>query len=269
MISSLGLLLFLAAAAPAADTVGVHPIVEVATGVLLGGTVDGRWQTAEEIAPRVKGGETYRVYTTSRQPETGRGGPAAGLDDYPDAWTVPLAPARLSRANRPGIALAGAWNARPRTPRVIKGRQAVYVQAVREWLQQHGIPQPRVHITQIWRIDLEGDGQEEVLLSATSPRREISPTEGVAGDYSCVLLRRLVAGQVVTVPLAEQYFRHGQRDNGDAPPEGYTLHSALDLDGDGTLEVIVNFRYYEGYGQSVYQLQGNVMREVLSAGFCV
>jgi len=36
--------------------------------------------------------------------------------------------------------------------------QSVYVEAVRDFLKSHGIADPKVRITLILRIDLEGDG---------------------------------------------------------------------------------------------------------------
>src|SRR5690348_14878289 len=49
-----------AQAAAAATT--VYPIVDPATGFLLGGTVNKLWINAAQVAPLLKGGEPYRLY---------------------------------------------------------------------------------------------------------------------------------------------------------------------------------------------------------------
>jgi len=65
------------------------------------------------------------------------------------------------------IGLAAPWNALPRKPGIADTTQSVYVGAVRDFLKARGIADPKVQITRILRIDLDNDGEEEVLVSAT------------------------------------------------------------------------------------------------------
>ena len=60
------------------------------------------------------------------------------------------------------------WNALPRKPAIADATQSVYVEAVCDFLKNRGIADPKVRITRILRVDLEGDGEEEVLISATN-----------------------------------------------------------------------------------------------------
>ena len=46
--------------------------------------------------------------------------------------------------------------------------QQVYVEAVRDFLKTKGIEEPKVKIDNIIRVDLDGDGEDEVLISATN-----------------------------------------------------------------------------------------------------
>jgi hypothetical protein len=66
------------------------------------------------------------------------------------------------------IRLAAPWNALPRKPRIADTTQQVYVDAVRDFLKTKGIEQPKVKIDNILRVDLDGDGEDEVLISATN-----------------------------------------------------------------------------------------------------
>ena len=66
------------------------------------------------------------------------------------------------------IAIAAPWNALPRKPKVTDPTQKAYVDAVRDFLETKEIEQPKVKIDNILRVDLDGDGEEEVLISATN-----------------------------------------------------------------------------------------------------
>jgi len=48
-------------------------------------------------------------------------------------------------------------------------------------------------------------------------------------------------------------------------PNTYTLVEAVDLNDDGTLEVIVDVRRSEGWGAIIYRVDGQNVREVLRA----
>jgi len=65
------------------------------------------------------------------------------------------------------IALNAPWNALPRKPQIADPTQQVYVDAVRDFLKDRRISDPEVKITRILRVDLDGDGEEEVLKGQT------------------------------------------------------------------------------------------------------
>lgn len=66
------------------------------------------------------------------------------------------------------IALGGEWNASPRRARLTSTDQPVYIKAVAEFLEARGLKEPKVNITQIIRVDLDGGGKEDVLISGTN-----------------------------------------------------------------------------------------------------
>src|SRR6266487_4776999 len=98
------------------------------------------------------------------------------------------------------IAIAATWNALSRKVQVLDPTQKVYLDAVREFLKTKGIEQPKVKIDNIVRVDLDGDGEEEVLISATNyfTKDDSVPMRSPAASYSMVILRRVVAGKVET-----------------------------------------------------------------------
>ena len=98
------------------------------------------------------------------------------------------------------VAIAAPWNALPRKPQVTDPTQKTYVDAVRDFLKTKGIEQPEVKIDNIIRVDLDGDGEEEVLISATNyfTKTNSVPMRSPAGKLFDGVLRRVVAGKVET-----------------------------------------------------------------------
>ncbi len=133
--------------------------------------------------------------------------------------------------------------------------QSVYVEAVGDFLKAGEIADPKVRITRILRVDLEGDGEEEVLISATNYFSEDKSDHSAApfpeapiesprrGSYFVVILRRIVAGKVQTQLVAGEVY---PKPDEPVAPNVHQVTAVLDLNGDGKLEVIVHSFYYEG-----------------------
>jgi hypothetical protein len=227
------------------------PIVEVQSGYLFGATSNGKWVKAEEAAKALLDETTYQVYGLTQSLGQAKGGkPKPSEEDVcSDVLTV-----SLSRKPEKGvIALAAPWNALPRKPQASDLTQQVYSDAVRDFLKTKGIEQPKVKIDNIIRVDLDGDGQDEVLISATNyfSKDDRVPMVSPAGSYSMVLLRRQVAGKVETQLVEGEFhpkaYPKAAQDEGrfDAP-NAYKVMATLDLDGDGKMEIMVGSNYYEG-----------------------
>jgi hypothetical protein len=237
-----------------------HPIVEVDTGYFFGATEKGKWIKAEKAAKTVGAETTYRVYSLTDSLGETKGGKPAPLEDVcMETMNVSLAP----KPEKGVIALAAPWNALPRKARFADTTQQVYIDAVRDFLQARGIKEPKVKIKQILRVDLDGDGEEEVLLDATnflSAEDEEVPASSPAGSYSVVLLRRVVAGKLQTQVVAGEVHPKGSNSNA---PNWYDVSAVLDLDGDGKLEVVVHSHYYEGGSTTIYGCGPNKIKPLL------
>ena len=256
-------LLMCTEASSAAD---LHPIVEVESGYLFGAISDGKWIKADETAKLIGDETTYQVYGLTQALGEAKAGKPTRPEGLPCEETL-----AVSLSPKPGngvIAIAAPWNALPRKPKVIDTTQKVYVDAVRDFLKTKGIEQPKVKIDNILRVDLDGDGEEEVLISAANyfGKADRVPMRSPAGSYSMVLLRRVVAGKVETQLVAGEFHpkAYVSKEGSFDAPSIYKVIATLDLDGDGKLEVVVGSNYYEGEEITIYRCDPKKVETLLS-----
>lgn len=243
------------------EAAGVHAIVDLPGGCLLGGAAQGRWLKPRATAALLRGGEKYRLYSLTRYVGPGKGSKAASAGEpCPDTLEVKIAP--HPRGETRIIAVGGPWNALPRVPKLTSTGQKTYRAVTAAILKRKGISNPKVKLTQVIRIDLEGDGVEEVLVAATYVR-EKNRIQSHAGDYSLVYLRRLVKGRVETTILQGNFYTRG-RDSGI--PYWHQVAAVLDLNGDGIMEILLFSQYYEGQETTAYQVKGKRVVKILSCG---
>jgi hypothetical protein len=266
-LAIVGSALLICSAAAAPD---LHPIVEVQSGYLFGAIADGKWIKTDEAAKSMANEVTYRVYGLTESLGEAKGGKAK-LEDVPceETFFVTLSP----KPEKGLIAIAAPWNALPRKPSVADTTQQIYIDAVRDFLKTKGIEQPKVKIDSILRIDLDGDGEEEVLISATNYFRKDDhvPMRSPAGSYSMVLLRRVVAGKVETQLVEGEFYAKAyptptENDASFNAPNAYKVIGTYDLDGDGKLEIVVHSQYYEGEMNTIYKCDPKKAEAVLSVG---
>jgi hypothetical protein len=175
-----------------AKAVDLHPIIEIETGYFFGASAKGKWIKAEPAAKSVTNETPYQVYGLTGQIGQTKGSKPKSVDEpCPDTLMVSLSPKPKDGV----IGLAAQRNALPGKPLVVDATQPVYVGAVRDFLKARGIKEPKVRITRILRIDLEGDGEDEVLISATNyftSDNEVPMHAPPRGSHSIVILRRVV-----------------------------------------------------------------------------
>lgn len=240
----------------------------VAQGLLLGGSCGGKWKSDKAVAPSLRGGERFNVYEGTKKLGQAKGGkPVTNEVPCTDSFFVVLKQSAKGAIGDHAIALTGRWNVMPRRPQAIGSTNAYYRSEVARIVKSHGIANPEVRITSAFRIDLDNDRQDEVVISATrhksaNPEGHPSPNSS-AGDYSIVFVRKVVQGKVKTIMLAEEYYPKARTFNA---PTIFDATGVYDLNGDGRMELMVEYRYYEGSGVEIKSIWSGKPVTLLSSG---
>ncbi len=242
----------------------IVPIVDLKAlepGCFLGASRDGKWIASDDASLNTLGERSYRFYSL-----TGEAGATTGSKPYnagapcEETKEVKFSPAPPASAT---IAFGGEWNPMPRAVKVQSTGQTVYQQVVAAFLKSKGIANPRINLAQVIRVDLEGDGTEEVILSASTFKEGHVTPDAKAGDYSVVLMRKVIAGKAETIVIYGEYYPRAKEFNA---PNWCGVSAILDLNGDGRMEIVVHGGYYEGSWTTVYNIDGKKIEEALGCG---
>ena len=200
----------------------------VVDNAVVGYRAEGRWhETDVDFAMRHKTAEAFRVF--------GVGTVDKGPVFYGFEQSQSDGPTFVSGEDANGEAsdrkpmLSGFV---PRVPRRVTTLPlgAAYRSIAQAWAGKRGYRTPNLRLTGAFRADLDGDGAQEVLLSATSGK---PGGEGwTKGAYSFVLLRAVGRKGLVQTAL----------ELSSAPKGGVMdekrVRAVADLDGDGRMEVL-------------------------------
>jgi hypothetical protein len=144
------------------------------------------------------------------------------------------------------------WPVLQRQVEELAPENELYRQILLDWLAAEGIAAPELGTLQILRVDLEGDGIDEIFLSATHLDESQHTTR--AGDYSIILMRKVAGNEAVTLSVVGDVYYSQEPEI--TFPNTYSLTNFIDLNQDGVLEVVVDIQRWEGDGAIVYQVDG-------------
>ena len=236
---------------------------------LLGGWSNGKWIEQEKLGKRLRGGEKYTLYSQTKsigsvsgnKPFTYKGEPGE------DQFNVKLTGAKSP--NETTIGIGGKVNALPRPTFDLNSGHSNLLNVVRQILREHQLANAKPKIRRAIRVDLDGDDVYEVLIEAGNGLTDPPSPGGKANDYSFIALQQPIGGKVKTTLLDGEFHAKADSPEGHSAPNIHHLLHLIDLNGDGVLEIVTSWKYYEGNGYVVFALVNGKPKAVLSAGISV
>ena len=222
------------------------PLVTTDFGAL--GWWDGAgWVDSEsEGALPVAGGEDYQTIVLDSVGST-TGGPQRLVCEPLQLLGVVLDdPTLLGEFPGPyGVAVSAPWDLQPHLF-MVTDDDGTYADQASALLAERGLEVPSPVVTQVIRTDLEGDGVEEALVVAQelTPGLVLEP-----GDYSIAFMRKLIEGEVQTAVLGETIVENEADQFGAA----HTFGTVADLNGDATMEIVLDEAFFEGFAVTVWE----------------
>ena len=223
--------------------------------LLLGGVQGGKWITPEMAAANIQGTSEYDLYTFANEN-------FPVLVDAPE--TSPIHPGQYFMGSEVSfgqfgmVGVAHGWPVRQGKAEELSPDNEIYRQVVLDWLKEAGVPDPQPGTLHIYRIDLEGDGTDEIFISAAHLDGSQHFTK--SGDYSMLLMRRVVGNTAVTLPVIADIYQ--SREAEITYPRTYLPGNFIDLNQDGILEVVVDYQRWEGDGALVFQIEGPKITQI-------
>jgi hypothetical protein len=249
--------------APATTTTRPPPPangVLVASEGVLGWVIDGVLFANDNGAAPAAAGDEYRLL----RPEGVTGTAVGPAPELGCLGATPFIDLGVSADSWPydfPIGVSGTWDLFPQAVEVMATENQIYKDITRDLVAQFGLDDPDPQLLQVLRVDLEGDGVDEVLVVAE--RLQGGGLAGAqAGDYSIVYLRKVIGNEV------QQLVLHHSALQNLAPDafgylEAFRVPTVADLDGDGQMEIVTQGFYYEGSWTEMWEYVENGQGEAV------
>lgn len=226
--------------------------------LLLGGVSRDAWLVPDISVARFGGEVTYSLHSFSQEAKYFLWGKAPEFSPTCRAYMIST-DAALDEAGFIGV--VDGWDVTKRPVTELSANEAFYQKEVTDWLRAEGVSVPLVDSMQVYRVDLEGDGIDEVFISASHLDGSQHTTK--TGDYSIILMRQVLGNEAVTKLVVGDVYRSQQPEI--TFPRTYSLANFIDLNQDGALEVVVEIQKWEGFGARVFQIDEEDVIQTLGA----
>ena len=267
-----------AVAVPQATTVRSPTIIGLAfqgdgdkVGFWVAGAFTGKggYVSSEKAAPLAKRSLRYKLHSVQgvRATVTQTSQEKSGT---PQGWIVNTTGAPGLK-EFPMLALSdNGKKAVPRIPRRQIADNPVYEKALSEMLKREGsLSVARPHITGHFRVDLNGDGTDEVLLTGAT-RSNFTTYSARVGDATFAAIRFSDGKTVRTMPLdLNVATKKSAKQFPFSAPAEYKILACVDIDGDGRMEIAVYSTAHESEVLEIFSFDGKSVKKVLSEGWGV
>lgn len=227
---------------------------------LIGGvTKDGKWLTMQETAPFFKNKTEFSLVGLKGVENKIFGNIGEEFGACPDVLSMNF---ETENTTSMAVGTNAVWNIVPRIPQKISLTDKTYVKSIANFLKTKGVSKTNVKITQLFRVDLDGDGQNETVISGNYYKKGMIEEQN-AGDYSFVLVQNTVDKKAKNTLIDGEFFtKKGEY----APPNEREISAVADLNGDGKMEIVLHTSYYEGDSVSIYQQKEKEWKIALEVG---
>ena len=226
--------------------------------LLLGGVNRETWLSPDVSVARFAGEVTYSLHTLTQESKYFFWGKAPEFSPICKTYSVGT-DATFDENGFVGV--VDGWDVTKRVVTELSADGEFYRQVVVDWLRAEGVSDPQVDSIHVYRVDIEGDGTDEVFLSATHLDGSQHTTK--AGDYSIILMRQVFGNETVTKLVMGDVYRSQELEL--TFPRTYGLVNFIDLNQDGRQEVVVDIQKWEGFGARVFQIDGDDVIQTLGA----
>ena len=238
---------------------------------VVGAFSDQKWLNSAEGAKFISG-DKFKFYSNAGATGNFKAGkPESMGTPCEETFSVPLEPNHKSKMFEIGV--TAPWNPHPRAITVLPNTSLAYVKIASEFLAKKGLKNTFVKLTSVIKTDFDNDLTDEVFMvgrhfQESSSGDYFPPAGGSKGDYSFILMRKIIAGKVQTISLSEDVSLKDidiEADNRHLEML-YDIAGLLDLTGDGKLEMVLYSAYYEGYNFEITQWNGKKFVSKASSG---
>lgn len=236
-----------------ADDFSEYHIVAI-NGYLLGGCYDNQWLDCFELYPLIMEKENYKIYVDGGYQRTESGEKEAASD-----LVIYIGP-QINFAEQqyykniqedPVIAYSGVYDLEIEDGRVIDPDNDIYQNELNIYLAEMGLTED-YKLTNIIKIDLDGDGQDEVFIQAYYYDELYEQSKGI--HY----MRKVVNGQVenYNIPLIDPTHKS----------DHIMILGFCDLNGDGIKEILMSSVGIGYHGYLAYEFKENQFIRIFENG---
>ena len=264
LFSVLGILIFiisfLATPSTKAFDPATHPIV--IDKILMGGSGNDVWIDASYGKYWNLKEKKYKLYKMRSYIGKGTGS---------EIYQGPPSMTEIVRMKKNGtylnnfVAIKSNWKFFPQKIKKGSNKSPTYKKVVKKILRKNDLGHLKPKIKQIFKVDLNGDGTKEKIIHASNIDFNNPKWYQDKDTYSVVFVRKLVNGKKKNIILRKSFYTE-DRDFADGITYTHRIRAIGDFNGDGIMEVVVETRYYEGTGFSIFEIKKRKTNSVLSNG---
>lgn len=240
--------------------------------LFLGAWQQDRWQPSSDpsgnpIRPGIEAGTSFVVSNLSGETQVTLG---ENTEACFDGRVGPAIDVEITPPEPPGFGYSAVavlqkpWELKPRPVAVSSTAPEAYRALGEAAFEDEAVDASQGAVEQLVVTDLDGDGDDEALVSFEFVQPSIV---GAPGDLAALLVIDATTREADTVLLSAVPDDAGDGDDGSFELiERYRVLDVADLNGDGRMEVLVHAWYYEGAAVIVYTYDDGELTEVLAAG---